>query len=1664
MRDTVSNHTESIRVKPAEIWSHLPIGRENFRPALNLRQLSALIQISTGNDAPQPLETPDKGKKRSASPTPLGSRKSKRTKFLVAQGKKSIVDELECENSQGKEMHYPYVERPELKSLKNNENVPILRHVLEIQYTNTTPSAEANENEGENNRDDWELEEQSFLDMLDELRDSLTEPKTLDLGDIRFLACDGRVIGASETLKKHDKRYSWLFLTPALSDDFNLETADMSSPTSQDWLMACSILETAQKASVEAQLKMVFLPAGFYDEEQHELPFRLQIECDICLTVPSIFEPLSPKETRKRSLEVEDASRRLLRLTYGSETPAPESFEGLTNISYFYSILGPAPSLPSKLAEEAMQPDALLPNLLPFQRRSVAWLLEREGKTVTPQGELVSRAASDEFLFWSKVEEGNNTWYYNRLSGLLFPEVPSQSTALGGILAEEPGLGKTLETIALILLNPAPVDRNPSLKRWDPETRLDVRAIKTTLIVTPSTLSSQWIDEIAAHAPSLKVLVYEGWAKVKVPITQSQLEEERLSELKVNSKGKGKGKAKAATKNPKRTTKKVEDTMDVDEEDLTKGPDGKLLDWCAYVHQFDIVITTYAILRTDFNVARAAPVRPRREDVVYANVERPRSPLVMVEWNRVIMDEVQMVGGGKTEDMVSLIPRLSSFAVSGTPSRAQISDLMHVLKFLRVDDIIGSARLWNRLMKPTFAGDFAQFFQKYAIRTMKKSVKDELTIPLQTRFLVPIELGKVERHVYDQTLEVILLDLGLDARGVAASSGWQVDGALLRSSLRRLRGICTHPQVGQLQHRGDNLYKPGALKTMDAVLETMRDQNWRNVMEDWKAKIQSLIRYAQLQQHERNNLSRYENALETLICAETETNRHIEEIMTVLSEHDAKGEILKKKAAALKGYMSTDEAEASSLSHEKGKGRQTPEEIIHEDDPEDQDLPRNPTGEEHKNKRRALKQRLREARLLLHRVKFLQGDVYHVLGGDHSESEDAAYEAAETIRRGLLKASEDEAIHAMTMLSEDSTSKRFDKDDLVIDIPFFGRGGIRSSELMEEVNEIIENVLNSQSQLLWQWRTRITELLTSKLNPGEAEADGQEYQRTLDNQGEAETFLQAYTALLADRRETLVNERTLLAAHDVREKKLRHTKAAIKAAHALEDAQLEIPDDLEMQPEHEVMHLELSTQRKDILQRLQGRAVKSVLVDLNAVGTRIYSDNDPEKTLIKETVAKLRTFIAEQITLHDKLDLDLALIRKAFNQRILYFRQLQEISDSVAEVEWELGLMEALEECVQERREIDAKINTNRARHRYLDNLAKSKDDAILDDDEETCILCRCDFARGFITQCAHVFCEGCMKAWLLRKEGKSCPVCRVVIDPTNIQRFAVDTPDIEPPLQPLNGEPAPHSRRQISYNKIDPKLFREIEVMESFGDFGSKIQTLIRHLLYLQLNDPQAKSIVFSAWADSLRIVEWALNENGIRCLRIDQNSKGESATKKFRTDPEILVLLLHGERENVGLNVTCASRVFLLESVVHHSFEVQAIARIDRMGQTRATEVYCYYAEDTVERNILDLAARQGLSLYTKENAAGSLNVSSFVADTEKKTVDAPLKKVQKGDFIFKIDDMLAILFPHMYEDLDYLLPLEDVVMQDISNDKTRTTAISNQAGSNKDNAIAGPSRIRL
>jgi E3 ubiquitin-protein ligase SHPRH len=120
--------------------------------------------------------------------------------------------------------------------------------------------------------------------------------------------------------------------------------------------------------------------------------------------------------------------------------------------------------------------------------------------------------------------------------------------------------------------------------------------------------------------------------------------------------------------------------------------------------------------------------------VDYFEEDRIRSPLIMCEWYRVIMDEVQMVGDGKVESvirhhvtssypsdecfrqMVSMIPRLSSLAVSGTPARAKVGDLSHVVRFLRVQGAADSTG-WKKLCLPENVDLFAVLFRSYSIRS-----------------------------------------------------------------------------------------------------------------------------------------------------------------------------------------------------------------------------------------------------------------------------------------------------------------------------------------------------------------------------------------------------------------------------------------------------------------------------------------------------------------------------------------------------------------------------------------------------------------------------------------------------------------------------------------------------------------------------------------------------------------------------------------------------------------------------------------------------------------------------------------------------------------------------------------------------------------------------------
>lgn len=172
-------------------------------------------------------------------------------------------------------------------------------------------------------------------------------------------------------------------------------------------------------------------------------------------------------------------------------------------------------------------------------------------------------------------------------------------------------------------------------------------------------------------------------------------------------------------------------------------------------------------------------------------------------------------------------------------------------------------------------------------------------------------------------------------------------------------------------------------------------------------KIQALIRLAQLQQHSEQDYDRYKRALDLLDTAEKHAHELIAQVRAAIGQHHEKGDVLKKEARALRESRKVDSLQLSS------DGKETEDVLereyspdsddVEEDDVEDRGLPQTPAGEEHRLKRRVLQQRLRECMLVLHRVRFLQGDVHHVLGPSHLEREDACYGDAERLRKDLLR-------------------------------------------------------------------------------------------------------------------------------------------------------------------------------------------------------------------------------------------------------------------------------------------------------------------------------------------------------------------------------------------------------------------------------------------------------------------------------------------------------------------------------------------------------------------------------------------------------------------------------------------------------------------------------------
>ncbi|CAK7220481.1 hypothetical protein SEUCBS140593_004248 [Sporothrix eucalyptigena] len=154
--------------------------------------------------------------------------------------------------------------------------------------------------------------------------------------------------------------------------------------------------------------------------------------------------------------------------------------------------------------------------------------------------------------------------------------------------------------------------------------------------------------------------------------------------------------------------------------------------------------------------------------------------------------------------------------------------------------------------------------------------------------------------------------------------------------------------------------------------------------------------------------------------------------------------------------------------------------------------------------------------------------------------------------------------------------------------------------------------------------------------------------------------------------------------------------------------------------------------------------------------------------------------------------------------------------------------------------------------------------------------------------------------------------------------------------------------------------------------NMGSKTEAItvsakIRKMLaLLQAEAHEHKFIVFSQFTSMLELVSPFLDHAGLGHVRYEgsmRNDAREASLNSLRNDPSVRVLLCSLKCGALGLNLTAATRVIILEPFWNPFVEEQAIDRVHRLTQTVDVTVYKLTVADSVEQRILTLQEKKRL-----------------------------------------------------------------------------------------------------
>jgi SNF2 family DNA or RNA helicase len=151
-------------------------------------------------------------------------------------------------------------------------------------------------------------------------------------------------------------------------------------------------------------------------------------------------------------------------------------------------------------------------------------------------------------------------------------------------------------------------------------------------------------------------------------------------------------------------------------------------------------------------------------------------------------------------------------------------------------------------------------------------------------------------------------------------------------------------------------------------------------------------------------------------------------------------------------------------------------------------------------------------------------------------------------------------------------------------------------------------------------------------------------------------------------------------------------------------------------------------------------------------------------------------------------------------------------------------------------------------------------------------------------------------------------------------------------------------------------------ELLPDDADYGKESVKLEEILREIEENASNHKIVIFSQFLKMLDLIKQNLEKNNIPYEYLDgQTTDRADRVNHFQSDQNCRVFLMSLKAGGVGINLTEADYVYLVDPWWNPAVEQQAIDRTHRIGQKKNVFAYRMICKDTIEEKILLLQAKK-------------------------------------------------------------------------------------------------------